>query len=85
MNFFKQLVSDVPGVSFGRVATGWLIIAVTVWIGFFLYVNRKFPDPMTIAALNALALSPYTLGKAMGKAAEILGQQKAEGGTPKAE
>jgi hypothetical protein len=80
MNFLEQLFSDNPGVSFGRAATAWLIVAVTVWIGFFLYVNQKFPDPITIAALNALALSPYTVGKGMGKAAEILGQHKAEAG-----
>jgi hypothetical protein len=75
VNFFKQLFSDQPGVSFGRVASEQLIIAVIVWVSFFLWKNHQFPEVMTIAALNALALSPYTLGKGLGKAAEILGQK----------
>jgi len=78
-DFFKQLFSDSPGASFGRAASAWLIVAVTAWISFFLWKNSHFPDVVTIAALNALALSPYTLGKGIGKAAEILAAQKAEG------
>ena len=93
MNFLKQLISDVPGVSFGRAASAWLIVAVTVWISFFLWKNSHFPDVVTIAALNALALSFYGIGKGLGKAAEIFGKEgtttseelKAEGGKQKAE
>ena len=76
MNFLKQLFSDSPGVSFGRAASAVLIAAVVVWISFFLWKNSHFPDVMTIAALNALALSPYGVGKTLGKAAEVLGQKK---------
>jgi hypothetical protein len=75
MNFLKQLISDVPGVSFGRAASAWLIVAVTVWISFFLWKNSHFPDVVTIAALNALALSFYGIGKGLGKAAEIFGKE----------
>jgi hypothetical protein len=74
MNFLKKLFSDEPGASFSRVATQQLIVAVIVWISFFLWKNSHFPDVVTIAALNALALSPYGLGKGVGTIRAILGK-----------
>lgn len=92
MNWFKQLLSGDPGASFGRAACIPFILAVIIWISYFLWSTAhtpagiRFPDLTTIGALNALAISFYGLGKGMAKTAEIFGNRRdAEGVEKKAE
>ena len=86
MNWLKQLFSAEPGISFGRVASVPFILAVIIWISYFLWTTAhseagiRFPDIGIIAALNALALSFYTVGKGIGKTADILTNRKPENG-----
>lgn len=78
MNWLKQLFSDAPGVSFGRVASFVALGAVIVWVTIVVWRTTHIPD---LAGLTAFALSFYGAGKLMGKAAEVLGK-KDDGNPP---
>ena len=76
MNFLKQLFSDQPGASFGRVATFISLVAAIVWVTRVVWKTNAIPP---LDGVTFWAASFYVGGKIIGKTAEILGKGKVEG------
>ena len=77
MNFLKQLFSDQPGVSFGRMATFISLLAAIAWVTRVVWQTNAIP---ALDGITLFVVSFYAGGKLIGKAAEVLGKKDSKGG-----
>ena len=72
MNFLKQLISDQPGVSFGRFGSLLALAAGIVWVTRIVWKTNLLPD---LSGLTFFITSLYLVGKGVGTIRTIFGKE----------
>jgi hypothetical protein len=78
-DFLKQLFSDSPGVSFGRVGSFIALLAGIYWVTVIVLHTSTLPD---LSGLTFFIGSLYVLGKGVGTVRAIFGKEGAVSSQP---
>ena len=62
MDFLRELFSETPGVSYGRVGSAVLLMAGVLWVSFLVWTTKQLPD---LSGLALLIGTPFGLSKGL--------------------
>jgi len=72
MNFLKELISDQPGVSFGRFGALLALVASITWVTRIVWLTATLPD---LSGITFFISSLYLVGKGIGTVRAIFGKE----------
>jgi hypothetical protein len=72
MNFFRELFSGAPGVSFGRCGAFLALVAGIGWVTWIVWKTTVLPD---LSGLTFFITSLYLVGKGVGTVQAIFAKE----------